>query len=197
MDRRAARAAVWSGARARAPRLSPAEGPCASITSSLTPAVSRTGFSTTIRSTRSIATRGTTSASRRRHSEEAVHDWCTSPLVFQPGSRWNYSVAFDVLGRLIEIWSGQSLDVFLKERIFDPLGMSDTEWWCPPEKAERTGHAVLSLAWRSVAPRELGQDTRCTRREYWVAAVDCFRPRRTTTGSRPCCSVAANWTGSG
>jgi CubicO group peptidase (beta-lactamase class C family) len=69
--------------------------------------------------------------------EEAVDDWCSSPLVFQPGSRWNYSVAFDVLGRLIEIWSGQPLDVFMKERIFDPLGMGDTEWWCPPEKVDR------------------------------------------------------------
>jgi CubicO group peptidase (beta-lactamase class C family) len=68
---------------------------------------------------------------------EAVDDWCSSPLVFQPGSRWNYSVAFDVLGRLIEIWSGQSLDVFLKGRMFEPLGMHDTEWWCPPEKADR------------------------------------------------------------
>jgi CubicO group peptidase (beta-lactamase class C family) len=68
---------------------------------------------------------------------QAVDDWCTSPLLFQPGSRWNYSVAFDVLGRLIEIWSGQPLDVFMKERIFDPLGMADTEWWCPEEKLER------------------------------------------------------------
>ena len=38
---------------------------------------------------------------------QAVHDWCSSPLLFQPGARWNYSVATDVLGRLIEIWSGQ------------------------------------------------------------------------------------------
>ena len=68
---------------------------------------------------------------------EAVDDWCSSPLVFQPGSKWNYSVAFDVLGRLVELWSGQPLDVFMKERIFDPLGMGDTEWWCPPHKAER------------------------------------------------------------
>jgi CubicO group peptidase (beta-lactamase class C family) len=69
--------------------------------------------------------------------DEAIDDWCTSPLEFQPGSRWNYSVALDVVGRLIEIWSGQPLDVFMKERIFDPLGMADTEWWCPPEKADR------------------------------------------------------------
>jgi CubicO group peptidase (beta-lactamase class C family) len=68
---------------------------------------------------------------------EAVDDWCTSPLVFEPGSKWNYSVSFDVLGRLVEIWSGQPLDVFMKERIFDPLAMADTEWWCPPEKVDR------------------------------------------------------------
>jgi CubicO group peptidase (beta-lactamase class C family) len=69
--------------------------------------------------------------------EQAVNDWCSAPLLFQPGSRWNYSVATDVLGRLIEIWSGQPLDVFLRERLIGPLGMHDTEWWCPPEKQDR------------------------------------------------------------
>lgn len=68
---------------------------------------------------------------------QAVHDWCSSPLVFQPGSGWNYSVSVDVLGRLIEIWSGQSLQSFLRERLLDPLGMHDTEWHCPPEKRDR------------------------------------------------------------
>jgi len=68
---------------------------------------------------------------------QAVHDWCTSPLLFQPGSRWNYSVSTDVLGRLVELWSGQTLDVFLRERVFDPLGMDDTDWWCPEEKQDR------------------------------------------------------------
>lgn len=80
----------------------------------------------------------------------AVDDWCSSPLVFQPGSRWNYSVAFDVLGRLIEIWSGQPLDVFLKERMFDPLGMGDTEWWCPPEKADRLAMLYVPVHGSSV-----------------------------------------------
>jgi CubicO group peptidase (beta-lactamase class C family) len=68
---------------------------------------------------------------------QAIHDWATTPLLFEPGTKWGYSVSFDVLGRLIEIWSGQPLDVFMKERIFDPLGMPDTEWWCPPEKLDR------------------------------------------------------------
>ena len=48
------------------------------------------------------------------------------PLVFQPGTRWNYSVSTDVLGRLVEIWSGVPLDTFFADRIFGPLGMRDT-----------------------------------------------------------------------
>jgi CubicO group peptidase (beta-lactamase class C family) len=68
---------------------------------------------------------------------QAVEDFASMPLVFEPGTKWNYSVAFDVLGRLIELWCGQPLDVFVKERILDPLGMADTEWWCPPDKADR------------------------------------------------------------
>ena len=48
------------------------------------------------------------------------------PLLFEPGTEWNYSVATDVLGRLVEVVSGQSLDDFLPERIFEPLGMTDT-----------------------------------------------------------------------
>ncbi|HUX04368.1 MAG TPA: serine hydrolase domain-containing protein [Acidimicrobiales bacterium] len=68
---------------------------------------------------------------------QAVHDWCSSPLLFQPGSRWNYSVATDVLGRLIELWSGQRLDEFFRERLLDPLAMYDTDWYCPEEKLDR------------------------------------------------------------
>ena len=80
----------------------------------------------------------------------AVHDWCSTPLLFQPGSRWNYSVATDVLGRLIEIWSGQSLDVFFRERLTGPLGMHDTEWWCPPEKQDRLAMLYVPLNGDSV-----------------------------------------------
>ncbi len=74
---------------------------------------------------------------RGANLSQAVHDWCSSPLLFQPGSAFNYSVATDVLGRLIEIWSGQPLDVFFRERILDPLGMHDTSWWCPEDKHDR------------------------------------------------------------
>ena len=67
----------------------------------------------------------------------AVHDWCSSPLLFEPGSAWNYSVSLDVLGLLIEIWSGQSLETFLQDRVLGPLAMTDTDWYCPEEKWDR------------------------------------------------------------
>jgi CubicO group peptidase (beta-lactamase class C family) len=57
------------------------------------------------------------------------------PLEFEPGSRWEYSVSFDVLGRLVEVVSGKTLDVFLKDQIFDPLEMEDTGF-CVPERKQ-------------------------------------------------------------
>jgi CubicO group peptidase (beta-lactamase class C family) len=56
----------------------------------------------------------------------ACDAWAGIPLLFQPGSEWNYSVSTDVLGRVVEVVSGQPLDQFLAERIFGPLGMTDT-----------------------------------------------------------------------
>lgn len=76
---------------------------------------------------------------------QAVHDWCSSPLLFQPGTRWNYSVSTDVLGRLIELWSGQTLERFFRERLLDPLAMHDTEWWCPPDKLDRLAMLYVPL----------------------------------------------------
>lgn len=55
--------------------------------------------------------------------------WAALPLLFQPGSEWNYGVSTDVLGRVIEVISGQTLDVFLSERIFKLLAMTDTAFW--------------------------------------------------------------------
>ncbi len=52
--------------------------------------------------------------------------WARIPLVHQPGAEWNYSVATDVLGRVVEVASGQRLDAFLAEHVLGPLGMADT-----------------------------------------------------------------------
>ena len=59
------------------------------------------------------------------------------PLAHQPGTRYHYAVGIDVLGRLVEVASGQSLDQFFEERIFRPLGMKDTGFWLPSEKLSR------------------------------------------------------------
>ncbi|MGA2826262.1 MAG: serine hydrolase domain-containing protein [Streptosporangiaceae bacterium] len=60
---------------------------------------------------------------------QACDRWAGLPLLFQPGAEWNYSVSTDVLGRVVEVVSGQSLDEFFASRIFGPLGMTDTTFW--------------------------------------------------------------------
>jgi CubicO group peptidase (beta-lactamase class C family) len=59
------------------------------------------------------------------------------PLRFHPGTAWEYSIATDVLGRLVEILSGKRLDEFMKTRIFDRLGMVDTSFTLPEHKHSR------------------------------------------------------------
>jgi CubicO group peptidase (beta-lactamase class C family) len=59
------------------------------------------------------------------------------PLVHQPGEKWNYGLNVDVIGYLIEFLSGESLDKYLKEHVFDPLGMNDTYFYLPVEKQSR------------------------------------------------------------
>ena len=68
---------------------------------------------------------------------DLVEATAAQPLAFQPGARWNYGVSTDVLGRLVEIWSGLSLDAFIAKRIFAPLGMTDTGFHVPEEQRER------------------------------------------------------------
>jgi CubicO group peptidase (beta-lactamase class C family) len=59
------------------------------------------------------------------------------PLIFHPGTQWEYSVSMDVLGRLVEVVSGERFGQFLSRHIFEPLGMVDTDFWVPPEKRDR------------------------------------------------------------
>ncbi|MFN3523186.1 MAG: serine hydrolase domain-containing protein [Phenylobacterium sp.] len=59
------------------------------------------------------------------------------PLLFQPGERWMYSLATDVCGALVEVISGKPFAEYLKDEIFEPLGMQDTAFHVPPEKLER------------------------------------------------------------
>ncbi|HJP32031.1 MAG TPA: serine hydrolase domain-containing protein [Candidatus Latescibacteria bacterium] len=66
-----------------------------------------------------------------------VAQFARVPLIHQPGREWAYSASHDVLGHLVEVISEQPLDVFLRERIFAPLGMTDTDFHVPPEKQDR------------------------------------------------------------
>lgn len=85
---------------------------------------------------------------------ECCDAWAAMPLAFQPGTEWNYGVSTDVLGRVIEVASGQSLDVFLQDHVLGPLGMVDTGFFVRPEQLDRaarlyspnpsTGKAVVS-----------------------------------------------------
>jgi CubicO group peptidase (beta-lactamase class C family) len=61
----------------------------------------------------------------------------TLPLIYQPGEKWMYGINTDVLGYLVEVWSGMPLEEFFTTRIFKPLGMNDTHFNVPSEKASR------------------------------------------------------------
>ena len=74
---------------------------------------------------------------RGKSAAEFVAALAKLPLMYQPGSRWEYSHATDVLGRLVEIWSGMSLGEFLGQRIFKPLDMSDTGFHVPEAQLAR------------------------------------------------------------
>jgi CubicO group peptidase (beta-lactamase class C family) len=63
---------------------------------------------------------------------EGIGRIASLPLLFDPGTRWNYSMSTDVCGRLIEVMSGQPLDEYLRDHVLDPLGMRDTAF-CAPE----------------------------------------------------------------
>jgi CubicO group peptidase (beta-lactamase class C family) len=66
-----------------------------------------------------------------------VEQLSTLPLEFSPGTAWNYSVSIDVMGYLVEKLSGLSFGEFLRTRLFEPLGMTDTAFFVPPEKIDR------------------------------------------------------------
>ncbi|MFC9537079.1 serine hydrolase domain-containing protein [Streptomyces sp. NPDC056975] len=67
----------------------------------------------------------------------ATEAWGSFPLRFQPGTAWNYGVSTDVLGRIIEVVSGKRLDVYMKEALFEPLGLKDTAFHVEPDQTHR------------------------------------------------------------
>lgn len=75
---------------------------------------------------------------------ELSERWAALPLTFEPGSQWQYSVGIDVLGRLIEVVSGQPFDAFVQQHILDPLGMTETFFTVPAELRDRVAELYLA-----------------------------------------------------
>lgn len=80
---------------------------------------------------------------QKRTSDQFIADLATLPLEFSPGERWNYSVSTDVLGVVVERLSGLDLAAMFQRHVFDPLGMVDTHFELPDDKAHR-----MTDAWR-------------------------------------------------
>lgn len=80
------------------------------------------------------------------------------PLVYEPGTKWSYSVGLDLMGRVIELASGMSFDAFLKRRIFEPAGMTSTWFQVPQSEARRltTNYGVLGTVF---APIDEGRNS--------------------------------------
>ena len=68
---------------------------------------------------------------------DAMNRLGTLPLFFQPGEQWKYGLSTDLLGYLVQVWSGMTLEDFFAKRIFQPLGMKDTYFNVPKEKGSR------------------------------------------------------------
>ena len=113
------------------------------------------------------------------------------PLLFQPGEKWNYGLNIDVAGYLIEVISGKPLDQFLKERIFEPLGMMDTFFYVPQDKVARLATAYT---WYEGKGLERFPDTPITEGPFSYSADYPVRgPKKLFSGGAGLCSTAADY----
>ena len=103
------------------------------------------------------------------------------PLAFQPGARWEYSVGIDVIGRVVEVLSGQPLDQFFAERIFEPIGMSETAFAVTEDQLPRFASLYTPL---EGGPMELNAQTKGaeTLREVDRAEKSPYRAPTTFSG---------------
>ncbi|MGE3648783.1 MAG: serine hydrolase domain-containing protein [Reyranellaceae bacterium] len=86
-------------------------------------------------------------------NEEFARLVAKMPLRFSPGTRWEYGVSTDILGRIVEVVTGKSLGAALEEMIFKPLGMADTAFVLPPQKVGRAAQPAISRKDRPPTPR--------------------------------------------
>ena len=123
---------------------------------------------------------------------EMVEKLAKLALLYQPGTHWEYSMSMDVMGRVIEVASGTTLDKFIEERITRPLKMGETAFEASPDKKDRGG----ARPQKEEAPRTRCRSfrtSRSSRRGSPAAAAWCRR-RPTTRGSCRCSPTAASST---
>jgi CubicO group peptidase (beta-lactamase class C family) len=119
------------------------------------------------------------------------------PLVYEPGTKWSYSIGLDLMGRLIEVVSGQPFDAFLKARLFDPLGMTSTGFMVSAKDVGRftSNYAPFGGALIPFDPARARSIS--TRRPIRSAAAAWCRARAITTASSRCCWAKARPAGCG
>lgn len=106
------------------------------------------------------------------------------PILFDPGTKWNYSISIDILGRIIEVITDKKLDVFLKENIFDPLSMVDTDFFVPKEK-----HHRFVDCYQELVSKNGNRLKRC-----YKAGEDIFSKKRNfLSGGGGLCSTLADY----
>jgi CubicO group peptidase (beta-lactamase class C family) len=99
--------------------------------------------------------------------QNMIDELAQLPLEFSPGERWNYSLATDVLGYLVEVLSGQSLPDYLRSVIFEPLGMTDTHFEIPADKVERFASCYTRNMDKGKDLTDDGQDSAYANRTFY------------------------------
>jgi CubicO group peptidase (beta-lactamase class C family) len=123
--------------------------------------------------------------------EDNVKRLASVPLLFNPGERWEYGLSVDVLGRLVEVVSGKPLDEFFRVRIFEPLGMKDTNFYPPSDKLDR-----LATAYTYYSDKGLNRfpDTPITEGANQYSADYPYRgPKKLFAGGSGLSSTAADY----
>ena len=134
-----------------------------------------------------------------KNLQEMIDKLAKIPLLYQPGTRWVYSVSMDIQGYIIEKLSGQSLPDFMQQHIFAPLEMKDSGFYVPQDKCNRFATLYGEDSSGALAADTTGGQS--GRRRLHIAADDAFGRRRNgfyraglLCASRRCCSMEANWT---
>jgi CubicO group peptidase (beta-lactamase class C family) len=115
------------------------------------------------------------------------------PLLYEPGTRWNYSLSVDVLGRLVEVLSGKSFEQFLQERIFVPLDMQDTGFSVPASKKDRLAQLYITTKEGKLQPAAVCATWQECLDKFPTAALSYLEPPALQSGGGGLVSTASDY----